>query len=272
MRHALLVLLFFICMPLHAEMQLETIQLQHRTADEVIGILQPMVAKGGSLSGTGYKLFVKTTPDNLEQIRKMIADIDTAPTQLLVSVSLDRAVMEENAGVSARVRVEGPHAQRGNEPDAANPKIKYDARMFERAQTERTPQVQQVRVSEGLWATIQTGQAIPIASRTQNPDGTVTETYTYTAVASGFQVLPRVSGDTVTLHIRPRAQSPNAAGGGVYNTTEVETTVSGKLGHWIPLGSVDNSQQRSGSGIVYSTRERGDESNQIYVKVERIAQ
>jgi hypothetical protein len=282
MRRALLVLLFFICVPAHAEMTIETITLQHRTAEDVIGIVKPMVSKGGSISGSGYKLFIKSTPGNIEQVRRMIADIDVAPKQLLISVSLDRAVMQENTGQSARVTVQGKPAVRiGNKPpipaDAdvhtqKDSRIKYDARLFNRAQTQRTPQVQTVRVSEGLWATIKTGQAIPIASRTRNADGTVTETYTYTAVASGFRVLPRVNGDTVTLMIRPQAQTPSATSGGVYNTTEMDTTVSGKLGEWIALGSVEESQHDTASGLSYRTQQRRNENNQIYVKVELLNQ
>lgn len=278
MRHALFVLLLLIGMPLHAEMAIESIQLHQRSADDLIPVLQPMVAKGGSITGAGYKLFIKSTPENIEQLRRMIAEIDVAPKQLLISVSLDRNVLRENAQASARITVQGaptPHAG-DNSPmqdhDQSNSHIKFDARIFDRAQTQQNPQVQQVRVTEGLWATIKTGQAIPQVVRSRNPDGTVTETYTYTAMASGFEVLPRVNGDNVTLAIRPQAQTPRGGPGGAYDTTEVDTTVSGKLGQWIALGSVNSSQQHNGAGIGYRTQQRYDENNQIYVKVEHVKQ
>ena len=277
MRHALLIVLILFCTPLQAEMSIETIELHQRSAEDLIHILQPMVANGGSITGTGYKLFIKTTPANLEQLRKMIAEIDVAPADLLVSVSLDRTVMQDNIQGSARLSVEGnPTLHAGkNESAAATDKrtdsrIKYDARLFEHAETQRAPQVQQVRVTEGLWATIKTGQAIPVASSSRNPDGTVTETLTYQAVTSGFQVLPRLNGDKVTLTIRPQAQSASPTAAGTYNTTEMETTVTGQLGQWLALGSIDETQTNSGTGITYRTRQRGDESNQIYVKVERV--
>lgn len=280
MRHTLLILLLLICAPLRAEMTIETIELHHRTAADVISVIQPMVENGGSITGTGYKLFVRSTPDNIEQLRKMIADIDAAPAQLLVSVSLDRAVMQENIQGSARITVQGKTTLRVGKEHAApsdvevhgqqDSRIKYDARLFERAHSERTPQIHTVRVTEGLWATIKVGQAIPVATSTRNLDGTVTETYTYTAVASGFQVLPRVSGNRVTLSIRPQAQSANTYAGGVYNTTEMDTTVSGRLGEWIALGSVDETQNSTGTGITYHTQQRSNVSNQYYVKVERV--
>ena len=278
MRRTLFIVFLLVCAPVRAELVIESIQLQHRTAADVIGILQPMVGKNGSITGTGYKLFIKSTPENIAQLKSMIAQIDVAPLQLLVSVSLDRAVLQENRGSSARITVQGkPTLQAGNEPtplddngqDEKNSRIKYDARLFEQAETERSPQVQTVRVTEGLWATIKTGQAIPIATRSRNPDGTVTETYTYTAVASGFQVLPRVQGNSVTLSIRPQVQSTTADAGGAYNTTELDTSVTGQLGQWIALGGVAETQTDNGTGITYRTSRRDQDTNQIYVKVER---
>jgi hypothetical protein len=279
MRHLLFLLLLCLSLPVQAEMDLVTIELQHRPAAEITSLLQPMLTQGGSISGSGYKLFIKSTPTNIEQLRHLVAQIDVAPAQLLISVSFDREVLQQNKHISARVRVEGNttlHVANSTErptevevePDRN--KIKYDARLFAGKQKQHSPQIQQVRVTEGLWATIKTGQAIPLASRSRNPDGTVTETITYQAVASGFQVLPRVNGDKVTLTIRPQSQSPSEMGAGAYNTTELDTAVSGKLGEWIALGSVAESDVHSGGGISYYTQQQSETVNQIFIKVESI--
>lgn len=279
MRHALLITLLLICTSLRAEMRLETIELHNRTAEDVIPVLQPMVQNGGSISGSGYKLFIRTTPTNLEQLQSMIAAIDVAAKQLLVSVSLDRSVMRENSQLAGRVSIQSnPSLQVGGrtgvpsngEIQGQTGNIKYDARMVERSETQRTPKVQQVRVTEGLWATIRVGQGIPITSSLRNPDGTVTETFTYQAVASGFQVLPRVNGDNVILTIHPQAQSSNQNPTGVYSTLEVQTTVTGKLGQWFSLGSTEETQNSSGAGITYRTQQHSTDNNQIYVKVDLV--
>src|SRR5690606_38104769 len=44
----------------------QVIELQYRTAEEIIPILQPLVEEGGALSGQDYTLFVRTSPANLE--------------------------------------------------------------------------------------------------------------------------------------------------------------------------------------------------------------
>jgi len=280
MRRALLILLLFTCVTAYAESALVTIRLHHRSAREVIGILQPMVDKDGSITGAGYKLFIRSSQQNIDQLRQMLAQIDVATRDLLVSVSMNPEVMQENNRADARVSIQGNSTsvnvgqQTRVQSDAAIPadksRIKYDVRIFDRTQRQQSPQAQQVRVSEGLWATIHTGQAIPIRSRTRNPDGTVTDTLTYQPVASGFKVLPRIHGDSVTLTIRPQAQSTIAGAGGSYATTEMETTVSGRLGKWIALGSVAQSQNSSGTGIAYHSENHRSESNHIYVKVELI--
>lgn len=282
MRPALILFLLAMCLPACAEMNIETINLHHRTAQEVIGILKPMLDKNGSITGSGYKLFIKSTPDNIAQLRQMLSEIDVAARNLLVSVSMDPVVLQENRQISANFNVHaGQTILRTGKPansasasdshDHHKGRIMYDnVRLYERAKSQRNPQAQTVRVSEGLWATIKTGQAIPITSRTRNPDGTVTDTYTYQAVATGFQVLPRVDGDNVILSIRPQSQTVSADHAGAYNTTQVQTTVSGKLGQWIPLGSVAQSQQSSSTGIAYHAQQRHDESNQIFVKVELV--
>lgn len=279
MRYALLLLLLAVCLPVQAEMSIETIHLHHRTAQEVIGILKPMLDKDGSITGSGYKLFIKSSPSNIAQLRQMLAQIDVAARNLLVYVSLDPTVMHEEQRASADIHVQTGQATLSTNNTTATTRstdnqahhkgrIMYDTRLLKQMHSRRYPQVQSVRVSEGLWATIKTGQAVPIASRTRNPDGTVTDTYTYQAVASGFQVLPRVNGDSVTLKIRPQAQTMSESHAGSYNTTEMETTVSGKLGQWIALGSVSQTTQSNGSGISYQTQQRSDANTQIFVKVE----
>lgn len=279
MRYTLIVILFVLCLPARAEMSIETVNLHHRSAQEVIPILRPMLDKDGSITGKGYKLFIKSDPENIAQLRRMLDEIDVAAKDLLISVSMDPAVMSESSNASARIQINSGNSriEAGGKTGSVTEtdrdghprqRIMYDTHLLQQMQTQRAPAAQTVRVSEGLWATIRTGQAVPIATRTRNPDGTVTDSYTYHAVASGFRVLPRVNGDNVTLTIRPQAQSVSKTNSGSYDTTELETTVSGKLGQWIPLGNVSQSVQSSGSGIVYQTEQRQTDNNQIYVKVE----
>src|SRR5215510_8860489 len=88
---------------------LEVIDLKYRTAAEVIPVLQPLVEQGGALTGQDYKLFVRASPANLQQLRAALEQIDRKPNQLLVSVrrSTQQEVERERAQASAVVSNRG---------------------------------------------------------------------------------------------------------------------------------------------------------------------
>jgi hypothetical protein len=263
-----------------AQMQIETIQLQGRPAAELIEILRPMVQQGGSISGTGYKLIIRSSPENIAQIKSLVADIDRAPQQLLISVSMGRQASSQERQQSQRIKITGQNGNveigqkkksgDGGNVSIENDRLKYDAKLFERRNQQTSPAVQKVRVTEGLWASIGAGQAIPIRTRQINADGTVTETLTYQPVTTGFQVKPRVNDGNVMLSIRPQRQSTSNTNYGAYNTTHVETTVTGKLGQWIALGNVVNQLSASGHSILSDSTRQNTSTEQIWVKVERV--
>src|SRR5215470_16921007 len=86
---------------------LEVIQLKYRRVDEVIPVLQPLVAPQGSVSGLNNQLIVRTTPQNLEEIKRILATIDAQPRRLMVSVrqdaDLDRTQRGGQISGSARI-------------------------------------------------------------------------------------------------------------------------------------------------------------------------
>ena len=92
-----------------ADMSIHVIQLHNRTADEVIPLIKPFLAPGAAASGTGYKLIVKTTPDNLQAIRTLLNDIDGGLRQLLITVRQNAAGSgnQVGTGVSGEIGVGG---------------------------------------------------------------------------------------------------------------------------------------------------------------------
>jgi len=276
MKKLLVVILLSLSMHAWPAMVIETIQLQHRPANEIIPIVEPMLAPQASVTGTGYKLIIKSTPDNINEIQAMLEEIDINQNQLKVYVSLGRQTESSRSGQSVRVEANSDigSVEAGSAPieddsgvSIANDKTKFDARIYESRSRNQTPVVQVMSVTEGYWAKISMGQSIPTATRTRNSDGTVTESVTYQTVMTGYEVMPRTHNDTVTLTIKPLRQS--ASTDGSIETTELESTVTGKLGEWIFLGGTDHAENLQNSGITYRTRVRSTDVNQIWVKVER---
>ncbi len=278
MKHALIAILLAVSLLAHADMIIETIDLRNRSSEEIIPIVTPMLIGDASITGTGYKLIIKSTPENIEQIKTLLKELDVDQNQLLIHVAVNNQQDMNKSGGSVSVQIQnnGNSAGIGSKPigsqshvTSTDSRIKYDARIYDKSENRNQPVAQTVRVSEGYWASIQVGQAIPIANRVVNPDGTVTETLTYRNVTSGFKVMPRTHGDQVTLTIMPQSDSIDPANPGSINISGMETTITGKIGEWIRIGGTSEQTTGSSSGISYRTHVRETNHNQIWLKVEK---
>src|SRR5687767_5996004 len=85
---------------------LAVIDLQHRRAEELIPVLQPLLEPGGALTGQDYKLFVRTSSANLAQLRSAVEQLDKQQRQVLVSVRRSTAqdIQREQASASGTLR------------------------------------------------------------------------------------------------------------------------------------------------------------------------
>jgi hypothetical protein len=110
---------------------------------------------------------------------------------------------------------------------------------------------QRLQVLEGGQALISTG-----------------ETRIFGEAATGFAIVPRISGANVFLDIV--AQQENFARGGAVQGQRALSTVSGRLGDWIELSGTDTSATRSESGNLSSSERTAGGSRRIWVKVEEI--
>ncbi|MGD9385256.1 MAG: hypothetical protein PVF28_01805, partial [Thioalkalispiraceae bacterium] len=66
MKKILALALLLVSSNLWSAMIIESIQLRHRPVEEIIPLIKPMLAADASITGTGYKLIIKSTPENLE--------------------------------------------------------------------------------------------------------------------------------------------------------------------------------------------------------------
>jgi len=110
----LLVLLLVSLGAIAAEKQvLEVIPLGYRQAEDVIPMLRPLLAPGGTLTGMKNQLIVRTTPSNLAELKQVLAIADAAPRRLMISVrqASGMDVSRDSASVQGSVGV-GDHARR----------------------------------------------------------------------------------------------------------------------------------------------------------------
>jgi type II secretory pathway component GspD/PulD (secretin) len=275
-------LLWLACLA-HAQQQvLEVITLGYRQADEVIPLLRPLLAPGGTLTGTTNKLIVRTTAANLAELKQVLAVVDARPRQLVILVR-QSSIAEAgrgtgtvsgtvSAGSNAQITVPAPPGTR-RDPGVV---VQSEGDNFEgRALGNRSAQdssvTQTVRVLEGNSAFIRTGQSVPVTSIRSNrtPGGTqITQSTDFANADTGFYVIPRVSGDRVTLEIstaRDRVRNPDT---GAVNIQRASTVVSGRLGEWIAVGGSSETSERSRSELLSRRSDSSRDERSIMLKVE----
>jgi len=224
--------------PAFGQDSIEVIPLRHRTAEQVLPVLRPLLAPGGALTGQSNQLIVRTTPDNLAQIRSVLDAIDQPARRLMILVRFDGAEAVSRSALQGEVRV----SNRGSAVSAGV--AQSDASSGERVD-------QRVQVLEGGQATISTGEA-----------------RRYSEAATGFVVSPRVSGGSVFLDIY--AQQEAFAQRGAIRGQQVSSTVSGRLGEWIELGGAGASSVQGSAGPLAARGGAASSERRIWLKVEEL--
>tara|TARA_B100001142_G_scaffold305006_1_gene333590 strand:+ start:373 stop:1236 length:864 start_codon:yes stop_codon:yes gene_type:complete len=263
-------------------MKIETITMQNRQVGDVIPILKPLVVKGGTVTGISNKLIVKTTPSNLKQIKQVLAQIDSVPRRLMISVKQDVDINLNiqqsglSGGYSTRdVKIKSPDADYGGTiiqaRESEDNVVRY--RQMETRSRLEDRNVFRVQVLEGQSTFISTGQSVPIPNQTAfvTGDGVVVQDgVEYRDIESGFYILPRLRGDNVTLMISSKFShvSPNQVA--IFDIQNVETTAKGQLGKWIPVGGAAQHYNNSSKKNSISTNRRKQKQKNILIKVEEV--
>ena len=251
------------------DMVTEVLAAGFRDAQELAAILRPLIPAPGSVAGFHNQLVIKTTAANLAELRQLLAKLDKAPANLLISVrrTLDDEISRDLAQARLALRSRGGPTRRGgtqgrNTGDDDNTQRSNDARAGvgggtldaqirrqQRTLTNQDSSTQSLRVLEGKEAFIQSGESIAVGNRQVIVTGAgvvVSEGTRQEEFGSGFWARARVSGDQVALEIYPDQR--RRRGDGNASVQRTSTSVSGVLGQWMEIGSENGQAVRDGSG------------------------
>lgn len=280
----LMLALFLSCGGAQAD-TIETIQLQHRPAAELIPLLEPMLDASDSVTGQGFQLFVRSSEQNLVQLRRLVEQLDTASEQLLISVfqgsERDLRALAVGGGFSYQdgdtdIRVgSSERTSRGASVHYGTGGASVSGNTLStRGRLSDNP-IHQLRISEGSAGYIETGQSIPYftgpAWLDRHRYGVGVEGgVEFKDVTTGFYVLPRLHRDQVTLDISPQKQALSDSRPGTIDTQSASTRVTGPLGQWMTIGGVTDQTSRSSDGIGThrSTHSRSNDS--IWIKADLV--
>ncbi|MBL8476114.1 MAG: hypothetical protein JNK71_08565 [Methyloversatilis sp.] len=266
-----------------AQVKLDIIPLKHRTTDQVLPALQPLVGEDAALSGANNRIFIRADAATRLAVRQAIEAIDTPLRSLMISVRHDNddSIRREGAAVSGNVRGGGVSvgAADGGEGVGEGGAViegrSGDSRVATRVWSTRGNSAdrlsQRVQVVEGGSAFIQVGSSIPVpfTQIIAGPrGGAISQGTEYRDIGSGFYALPRVNGDQVTLDISPQKESLSETQYGEIRTARLVSTVRGRLGEWMELGGSGYSEQIDQRGITrYGTRD-AQSQRRLWVKVD----
>jgi hypothetical protein len=231
-----------------AQHSLEIIALRYRTVEQVLPVLQPLVEPGGTLSGARNQLFLRASPGNVAEIRRALESIDRPSKRLQISIRFDDALEREQRDIAVS----------GTVGSDSRSRFAASARDSRGASTERVDQ--RLQVLEGARAFIATGASRPF----RVPGGTEIRD-----LATGFEVVPRLSGDRVLLEVAAQKETPGDRPG-VYHGQRVASTVSARLGEWVEIGGTAAASTGSAGGIGSASAGRAAGSRRVWVKVEEL--
>ena len=256
-----------------------TIQLMNRPAADVIPIVEPMLAVDDVITGHGFKIFLRSSPETLAQVKDMIAAIDIAAKVLRISVFQGNSRDLRKLGISGNIQIGGGNTNidigaRQNSDDASSISGSTDSANGNISSTSTRTRlidnpIHQLRVTEGTQGYIETGKQIAFFSganwKRSKAAGSSIE---FRDVTTGFYVLPRIHNNRVTLQVSPFKNSQSKSGAGDIDTLHANTTITGPIGEWLLIGGateqIDQSQNSTGS---YRSSQRNN-GESIWIKAD----
>lgn len=261
---------------------IRVITLKHRTAQELVPVIRPLLGPTDAVSAIDYRLLIRTSPKRLADIERVVQQLDVAQRNLTLTVRQGSQAenRDTSQGLSGEVDI-GRDARitlpRGTNDDrgAVIEGQSGDARLRYKTRAERSSasdnRTQTLRVQDGKPAYIRLGQSVPHVKRIISLSGrqlAITQGVEYQNVVTGFEVLPRVQGERVQLEITPRLSSLADPVSGLANFQELRTTVNVRLGEWIDLAGISGAGENVRRAIVESATAGSTEQRSVWLKVE----
>jgi hypothetical protein len=264
-----------------ADYPLKIFPLKHRSAEELIPVIRPMLGPGENIGGMNYQLFVRASDKGLRDIEQLLAELDRARKNLKITLQQDiaRSDESESQGLSGEVRLGDTRTLLPGKAPSGSGGLVIGGRQDDSLRYKITRSTgssqdnasQFINVLEGAPAFIRVGQSLPYVQRFLAFAGNrivYGQDTQFLNVTTGFDVLPRLNGDRVELEIAPRLSFAGSRGVQDVRFQELSTTVSAKLGEWVELGGTDSSRDEISRAIFETASTQSGERRMVRLKVE----
>jgi len=245
-----------------AEQKIETIQLNHRLAVDVLAEVQAFLPEKATARAFNDFIIIKAENDVIQSIRQLIHKLDTPPQRLRITVlkTSDALHNLEHHQLAADINVHNHDISGSVSVHARSTKEAQNNAQFYRAQGLANKPI-----------FISMGEDIPQSEHylvlRSDGDLAVQSQTAYFNIESGFRAVARIlPNQHVTLDIHPQF-SEFSNQNGIINSSQIITSLSGPIGAWLELGQVDNEKniQRQGTATYHHHE---NEQQHIYIKVD----
>ena len=258
-RLALLLVLSISATVAHAE--LRVFEPRHADAEALLPVVQPLLGPGESVSVFGNSLVVNAGTGALHRIDALLGQLDRPQRNLLISVRRGGSAVQHAQGATVDGTLRRGNVSigsGGNTPADSTVQIRGGRQITTRSGSGESS----VRTLEGRPVLIRDGALVPLAG-----NGFWGTGVQYEDVSQGFVVRARLAGDQVRLDIEARNDRLE---GGTVRTGALASSVSGRLGEWIPLGGSTAGSESTGSGLTTRHSTRGSADELVEVRVDAI--
>jgi len=266
-----LTLVIYLCLTLQAvaASEFKIIPLQHRFAEEILPAIKPLVGVNGTATTMQNNLIIRTSPENMAEIEKVINTLDTKRQNLKITVSRNKnSLTEQNsAEISARKRIGNVAIETGKMHNIVRNGAALDIKNHQ--SKSQISNSQFIQVLDGEQAFISVGQSIPYTqewvSLTHRYIG-IQHTTEFIDINTGFAVRPKSIGKQVEVEITPRFSQLNR--GGVIDFDMLTTIVRTNRGEWINLGEIMQQKDDVSRAILNWKTNSQLSDNQLLILVE----
>lgn len=260
-----------ILLPLHAiaATDFKIIDLQHRFAEDIIPIIQPLAGSEGAVTGMQNHLIIRASPERMIEIEQVISTLDVARQNLKITVSHQNNLQTEREGVAVSGRKQIGNVDIGTNryPKSLRDGVKLDIENSQRST--RSSSNQYINVIDGESAFIRVGQSVPFTQEWV----TLTRRYIrsqktteFVDISTGFSVRPRSIGYEIELQITPRIAQLNQRG--YIDFEELTTTVRVQRGEWLNLGNIMQHKDEVSRAILSQQNSIQSRNNNLSIQVE----
>ena len=254
-----------------AETEFKIFTLQHRFANDLLPIIDPMVGADGTANGIDNQLIIRAQPERMREIEALVAQMDTARVNRKISVSTSNYIQNQRQRTEASGKIKMGSVTIGNDrrakPNTGNVDIERNTSNTQQSSN------QFINVLDGERAFIRVGQVVPLTQEWVTISRRYIQVDRFTdwrEVTTGFAVRPRTVGDPINkqveLEITPRIAILNSQG--YIDFEELTTVVHTTLGSWVDIGGTMQQNDEVSRKILGMQNSASQQKSSLSVKVD----